>query len=975
MSKALAKASSLKPEIRLAQAVSEFEAGLTDEQKAKFRALKSQSFSSAPTTSDVMQLTAEIDRNMSGRFGGQCFGPRFTNFLQGVQQFAALGDVVIGGSQSLIACGVWSLVRMSLLSIVNVSNYMDKLSSMFMEIGRSAPRHQEIALLYPRSTKLQTYLSEYFIVVVSLCRHLFKLGNKSALKQFTSSLSDGDLKAFQNDLNTWALSIEKEMQVSEAQESSGFRALSRSMFKSASHYQKLATKNRILNLCSTFDHETAWKQTRKLGTTSKFKDDTPRYQEWRDRSNSCTLVFTGKLGSGKSVLLANIVDDLSLYHQEERTMIAYFFCRPDEPASLKARTIVGSLARQLLQSVLDFSSVAESFVDTKAIDNIEHVLQILFECYPHNRKTYFIIDGLDECHDEEREMLTEAIKKAQTTLKMLICASFRDRSYERLESFAFSFVTPFAVHMPEKNPEIGAFIEAELSRCLETGRLTIGDPALILEIQDALLKGSQGMFLWPSLQIKSLCSMKTDHAIRKALTELPQDLSRTFSRILYFSGRSDQLLQAKTLQVIMAARRPIMIYELREALSVTPGDATWDPSKMLNDVNSALSCCGCLLSVDEEESTVRVVHHSVRYFVLMSFEELEWTTVPVNNVQNALADIVVTYLGYNVFETQLSKGNVRPILAHSAPSVILQSTMEASSARRHLAMKLLASRKQTALDLSKTIAEVRGRPNSEPDVPFKFFDYAKTYWTDDIWYVSSKKDNIFALSVKLIQSRASELKKDSQTVGRCLWAVEFGSLKLVELIFEMYQTSEGGLRFTPLTWAIHARDRKAVLTIIRAGADVSGRRASGVLPPPLNVAVKLGYKDMVELLLNTGKVNLGARDVSGETAIIQAALCGDKDIVELLLRYDKRDVNAQEAKGATALMLAAGNGHKDVVELLTKIGKADPRMEDKKGQTALSYALAQKHREVVAMLKAYVASLEDTPSKVDNLHGSSEDER
>jgi len=124
MSKALAKASSLKPEIRLAQAVSEFEAGLTDEQKARFRALKSQSFSSAPTPSDVMRLTAEIDRNMSGRFGGQCFGPRFTNFLQGVQQFAALGDVVIGGSQSLIACGVWSLVRMSLLvSSSLVSDY------------------------------------------------------------------------------------------------------------------------------------------------------------------------------------------------------------------------------------------------------------------------------------------------------------------------------------------------------------------------------------------------------------------------------------------------------------------------------------------------------------------------------------------------------------------------------------------------------------------------------------------------------------------------------------------------------------------------------------------------------------------------------------------------------------------------------------------------------------------------------------
>jgi hypothetical protein len=115
MSTVLATVSRLKPEIRLAQAVSQFEADLSNEQKTAFRTLKSQSLNSPPDTSDVMQLTAEIDRQISEKFGGRCFGPRFTNFLQGVQQFAAIGDVVVGGSQNMIACGVWSLVRISLL--------------------------------------------------------------------------------------------------------------------------------------------------------------------------------------------------------------------------------------------------------------------------------------------------------------------------------------------------------------------------------------------------------------------------------------------------------------------------------------------------------------------------------------------------------------------------------------------------------------------------------------------------------------------------------------------------------------------------------------------------------------------------------------------------------------------------------------------------------------------------------------------
>jgi hypothetical protein len=119
---ALSTASRLKPEIRLAQAVSQFEANLSSQQKATFRTYRSQLKDSPPAPGDVMRLTAEIDyqvsRNISCR---RCFGPRLTNFLYAVQQFAAIGDVMIGGSQNLIACGVWSLVRMSLLVCIRLT--------------------------------------------------------------------------------------------------------------------------------------------------------------------------------------------------------------------------------------------------------------------------------------------------------------------------------------------------------------------------------------------------------------------------------------------------------------------------------------------------------------------------------------------------------------------------------------------------------------------------------------------------------------------------------------------------------------------------------------------------------------------------------------------------------------------------------------------------------------------------------------
>jgi ankyrin repeat domain-containing protein 50 len=110
----VANASRLKPDIRLAQAVSEFEAQLSTEQKSVFRNDRSRMESTPPNLGDVMRLTSELDKTSGIVAGRRCFGPRLTNFLETVQRFASLGDLVVGGSQNIIACGIWVLVRMSL---------------------------------------------------------------------------------------------------------------------------------------------------------------------------------------------------------------------------------------------------------------------------------------------------------------------------------------------------------------------------------------------------------------------------------------------------------------------------------------------------------------------------------------------------------------------------------------------------------------------------------------------------------------------------------------------------------------------------------------------------------------------------------------------------------------------------------------------------------------------------------------------
>jgi ankyrin repeat protein len=829
-----------------------------------------------------------------------------------------------------------------------------------MDIGRAAPRYQAIALLYPRSKKLQSYLSEYFILVVQLCRYLFKYGQKSSVRQFTSSLSDSHLKGFQTDLDKWANSIKEHMRLVEAQESSRSRAVTMDLFIFNSYQRKHEAKMQVLDFCSKYDHETTWKQIRKLGNSS-FHTQRLEYQQWRDSSLPSTLMCTGKLGSGKSVLLANIVDDLNLTSEKEQSMIGYFFCKYDVSESLQARTIIGSLVRQLLYAIPDLSALEKRCENVRTrLGDIEDLLELLIQGFTSRQKIYLVIDGLDECNFEEKEEVVQAIRKIQDAFEVRVCASFREEANNGLQSVTKQLLDTRIISLAENNSDIEAFIETELERRLDQGLMTIGDPTLILDIQDALLEGSHGMFLWVALQIQNLCSMKTDYDIREALENLPKDLSETFARILHKSGRLGPQLQEKTLQLVLAAYRPLTTDELREALSVTPGDASWDPSRLLHDAYSALACCGCLLVVDEEEFTVRVVHHSVTQYILDGLGGLKRMNFSHRDAQRTMADIVVTYLNYGVFGTELSRTQVVPIMAQSVPFRILQATMESSSNRRNLAMKFLKSRRQPGFDMSKAIAEVRSSFQTEKRTSFSFYEYANTYWQDLIICVSGHDPAIFRLSSKLIRTRASTLNiMDSDQWTRYRKAVNYGNKNVLGLLLQVgsIETKEkaemGPMR---VMRAALGGCKDLVETLISTtksdinAKDLTGRTA-------IMLATEHANKDVVEVLLSIPGIDVDIKDYNGRTALMSASHHGKKDVVELLLDVGKADVNAKDFSGRTALMLTAYQGKKDIVELLLTTGRADVHKKDDSGHTALMIAVEQGHKDLVEILLSAGASV------------------
>ena len=351
------------------------------------------------------------------------------------------------------------------------------------------------------------------------------------------------------------------------------------------------------------------------------------------------------------------------------------------------------------------------------------------------------------------------------------------------------------------------------------------------------------------------------------------------------------------------------------------------------------------------------MHHSAKQFILDGSRGCNSMHFSTEEAQNTMADIVVTYLGYGVFGTELSRTKVQPIMVQSAPSKVIHATMGFSSTTRGLAMKLLRSRGQPAFDMSRTLEEARGSTKSKSKDNFMFYTYAKAHWQDHVLYASGWDPVMLRLSTKLIQQRMSEVSKDY--LFRCCRAAEDGNSVVLELLLEtgkINPNAKDGNGRTLLEWAVVGGHKATVELLLNTGADVNGKGQDGCTPlmwaaefEQHNQQNQQDQQDIIELLLNAG-ADVNARRVDGYTTSMLATAHRHEYVLELLLNTGKVDVNAKDEVGNTALLSAAREGHKDVVKLLLNTGKFDVNAKDNDGYTALVLAASWCREDVVKLL-------------------------
>ncbi|UDD59649.1 hypothetical protein AFCA_007068 [Aspergillus flavus] len=165
---------------------------------------------------------------------------------------------------------------------------------------------------------------------------------------------------------------------------------------------------------------------------------------------------------------------------------------------------------------------------------------------------------------------------------------------------------------------------------------------------------------------------------------------------------------------------------------------------------------------------------------------------------------------------------------------------------------------------------------------------------------------------------------------------------------EKFQAMAG----TPLSW-VAGNDRKEVVELLLATGKVGIDYRDSYSRTPLFWVSRNGHEAVVKLLLATGKVDIDSKDSNSRIPLFWAAKNGHRTVVELLLGTGKVDIDSRDSWGMTLLLLAANNGDEAVVELLLATGKVDIDARDSDGQTPLSWAARNGHEAVVKLLQEF----------------------
>ena len=399
----------------------------------------------------------------------------------------------------------------------------------------------------------------------------------------------------------------------------------------------------------------------------------------------------------------------------------------------------------------------------------------------------------------------------------------------------------------------------------------------------------------------SLASEDNIRELEESLQRLPGDLDRTYDDALERIKGQDSRKRARADQVLMlisCATRPLVLSEMRQALSIRRGDTYLDPKALPKPQVLISTCCG-LVVVEDRSQIVRFVHYTTEEYFRRKLHQYRSP-----EAHQYFAGVLITYLSLSAFGSFSRDSMIEGLSKKAAqnsrvPPPKWDVGYDEEDAVRNYMTTFLENN-----ILMRYAAENWGHHARIALTNYKY-DPGTCLATAD------SHDKTLDISCDLTQLIPDFLTRKPNIA--CANEV----LHHLETKFDDWVPSvRSPIDVTDLHIAASFGLKFFVELFLHKGADINARDSGGV--NALHKAAKNGHLEVVQLLVNSGAA-IGTLDRNGLSALVWAAKMNKISVSRFLLQH-MRDLGlgSTDDGGVSAMSIAATAGHEAIVELLAE---------------------------------------------------------
>lgn len=241
-------------------------------------------------------------------------------------------------------------------------------------------------------------------------------------------------------------------------------------------------------------------------------------------------------------------------------------------------------------------------------------------------------------------------------------------------------------------------------------------------------------YLWAALQLEAVLPMNSDTVVSTAdicniLQNLPRDLPEAYDQAL--ARVKDQRYGNNHFKIVAASKYPLSLDELQVAVTVVPGNTTWNAAALpLDPAVVVYVCGGNLLEIDEEDGRVHFIHHSALLHLLSVSDQRPATPFHFSpeDAELHIGSVCVTYLNYNIFDTRVA--TQQRLYASNITDKVVDVVTETKPILNQLMGYVVRHhRRKNSFDMD-FLHQILDAKDQKPQVVLSFLPYASSNWLE-----------------------------------------------------------------------------------------------------------------------------------------------------------------------------------------------------------------------------------------------------